>query len=317
MPDIPALKRAAVRIIPVLFYALLILFLALYLRKVDFARLAHLHVSWAYLALSVMLALIARYLGTFIWFLILRSLGARKLRLEGQLVYVYAKAWLGRYIPGTAPWILGKIYFASRHGLSKQKLAISSLLEAGLQIVTLLAFSLLLLSFDSRLDVLGDGFKLLMVAVAIVGAVVVSPPVYNRLIGLAFRFLKGQKLEADNVVANQTILRGSLLYLLDAGLNGVSLFLIAKSIDPGLAYHNIVFVIGAASLATAASMLAVFAPAGIGVRESIQLVLFALIMPKDLALAVTIAMRLWSVGIDLLFFACSWLLGHASAKRLE
>ena len=166
------------RTVPVLFYALLILFLVLYLHKVDFARLAHLHVTWGYIGVSIVLALLARYLGTFIWFMILRSLGASNLRLEGQLVYVYAKAWLGRYIPGTAPWILGKIYFASRHGLSKQKLAISSLLEAGLQVVTLLAFSLLL-SFDSRLDVLGSGFKLLMLLVAIVGAVVVSPPVYN------------------------------------------------------------------------------------------------------------------------------------------
>lgn len=315
MPDKRALKRAAIRTIPLLFYAVLVLFLVLYLRKVDFARIAHLQVSWGYFVLSVALALLARYLGTFIWFLILRSLGATKLRMEGQLVYVYAKAWLGRYIPGTAPWILGKIYFASRHGLSKQKLAISSLLEAGLQIVTLLAFSLLLLSFDSRLDVLGSGFKLLMVAVAIIGAIVVSPPVYNRLIGLAFKLLKHQELEQDNVVSKRTILSGSLLYLVDAALNGLSLFFIAKSIDPALAYHNIVFVIGGASLATAASMLAVFAPAGIGVRESIQLVLFSLIMPKDLALAVTIAMRLWSVGIDLLFFASARLFARSDLRH--
>lgn len=55
-------------------------------------------------------------------------------------------------------------------------------------------------------------------------------------------------------------------------------------------------------------MLAIFAPSGIGVREGIQLVLFSLIMPKELALAVTIITRLWSVGMDFVFFGLSRLI---------
>ena len=92
------------------------------------------------------------------------------------------------------------------------------------------------------------------------------------------------------------------MYLIDAMINGLSLFFIAKGVDPGLSYSNIVFAMGTASLAGAASMLAIFAPSGLGVREGIQLVLFSLIMPKELALAVTVITRLWSVGIDVAFF---------------
>jgi uncharacterized membrane protein YbhN (UPF0104 family) len=103
-------------------------------------------------------------------------------------------------------------------------------------------------------------------------------------------------------------MRGASLYLADAVVNGLSLFFIAKAVDPSLAYGNIVFAMGAASLAGAASMLAVFAPSGLGVREGIQLVLFSLIMPKDLALAVTVITRLWSVAMDLAFFGISRLL---------
>ncbi len=75
---------------------------------------------------------------------------------------------------------------------------------------------------------------------------------------------------------------------------------------------------GAASLAGAASMLAIFAPSGIGVREGIQLVLFSLIMPKELALAVTIITRLWSVGMDFVFFGLSRLIaGKAVTTPLD
>jgi len=298
-------RRWASRLVPLLFYALLLVFLGLYLRSVDFSKLVHLHFSWWYLLLASLLALLKNYLGAITWFVILRSLGATDLQLHKQLIYVYAKAWMGRYIPGTAPWILGKIYFASQHGISKQKLAVSSLLEGGLQIVTMLVFSLALLITDRRLDVLGNDFKLLMVGVAVAGIVILSPRIFNRLVGTAYKLLRRKELADEHLASNSTIIRGASMYLVDAAINGLSLFFIAKGVDPALSYSNIIFAMGAASLAGAASMLAIFAPSGLGVREGIQLVLFSLIMPKELALAVTIITRLWSVGIDVAFFGLS------------
>lgn len=306
------LRKLLTRLVPPVFYALLIIFLALYLRSVDFSKLAHLHLNWWYLGLASVLALVTRYMGTFTWFTILKTLGATDLHLQKQLIYVYAKAWMGRYIPGTAPWILGKIYFASKHGISKQKLAVSSLLEGGLQVVTMLVFALALLVFDKRLDVLGDGFKALMIGVAIVGIIVLIPKVFNRLITLTYRLLRRKELPVEHLARPRTIISGASLYLVNAVINGLSLFFIAKGVDPGLSYSNIAFAMGAASLAGAASMLAIFAPSGLGVREGIQLVLFSLVMPKELALAVTVITRLWSVGIDFVFFGLSRILATRS-----
>ncbi|HSX16191.1 MAG TPA: lysylphosphatidylglycerol synthase domain-containing protein, partial [Candidatus Saccharimonadales bacterium] len=245
----PRFRVWAGRLVPVVFYTLLLIFLALYLRSIDFSKLADLTLNWWYLALASVLALSKNFVGTFTWFVILRSLGARDLHLQRPLIYVYAKAWLGRYIPGTAPWILGKIYFASQHGISKQKLAVSSLLEGGLQIVTMLVFSLALLVFDSRLDVLGDGFKVLMLAVAAVGIVVLTPAIYNRLVNVAYKFMRGKRIDAENQATRKTVFQGATLYLADAIINGLSLFFIAKAVDPSLAYSNIIFAMGAGSLA--------------------------------------------------------------------
>jgi uncharacterized membrane protein YbhN (UPF0104 family) len=310
----PQLRKWAGRLVPIVFYGLLILFLALYLRSLDFSKLASVELNWWYLLLASVLALTNRYVGTFTWFTILRTLGATDLHLHRHLIYVYAKAWMGRYIPGTAPWILGKIYFASQHGISKQKLAVSSLLEGGLQIVTMLVFSLALLVFDRRLDVLGSGFKLLMLLVAAAGVVVLAPSIYNRLVNIAYKLLRHKSIDAENLTTQRTIVQGASLYLVDAVINGLALFFVAKAVDPSLSYHNIAFVMGAGSLAGAASMLAIFAPSGLGVREGIQLVLFSLIMPKELALAVTIITRLWIVAIDFAFFALSRLIAGKPSK---
>lgn len=313
--QLAVLRKWAQRLVAPIFYVLLVVFLALYLRSVDFSNLAHIQFNWWYLALASLLGLVKNYVGTFTWFVILKSLGARDLHLQKPLIYVYAKAWMGRYIPGTAPWILGKIYFASQHGVPKQKLAVSSLLEGGLQIVTMLVFSLALLVFDKRLDVLGGGFKALMLAVAAAGIVVIAPPIYNRIVGLAYKVLRRKSLDAENRATTGTIVQGASLYLADALINGLSLFFIAKAVDPSLAYSNLVFAMGAGSLAGAASMLAIFAPSGLGVREGIQLVLFSLIMPRELALAVTVVTRLWSVGIDFLFLGTSRLIAGKSVVQ--
>jgi len=124
--------------------------------------------------------------------------------------------------------------------------------------------------------------------------------------------VRRKTLDPEHLATFQTVLWGTSLYLANAIVNGLSLFFIAKGVDPSLAYSNILFAMGAASLAGAASMLAIFAPSGLGVREGIQLVLFSLIMPKELALAVTIITRLWSVGIDFVFFGLSKLIAGRS-----
>jgi uncharacterized membrane protein YbhN (UPF0104 family) len=294
------------RLAPIAFYALLVIFLYIYLRSIDFDKFQHAHFVWGYIGLASLLGLIGRYWQVFIWLVLLTSLGATDLtRHTAQLTYVYAKSWLGRYIPGTAPWILGKIYFASQHGISKQKLAVSSLLEGGLQITVTMAVAAIMLLLDSRLDVI-EGSTKLLIGVVLLGCIIaVLPPVFNRLISVAYRLLRHKTLAMEHLATNGTVTKGVLLYTVGALLNGLSLFFVAKAVDPSLSYHNIWFVMAAGNLSAAASMLAIFAPSGLGVREGIQLVLLSVIMPTELALLVVVATRLWSVLLDFVFFGFS------------
>jgi len=302
------------RIITPLFYGIVIVFLVYYLTSLDIDELRNINfLIWAMLV-SVAFGLLTRYWGAFIWFFILRSLGASNLHENRiRLVYVYAKSWLGRYVPGTAPWILGKIYFASKLGISKNKLAISSVLEAGLQIVVTLALSLMVLLLDSRFSVIPSSARVLMTAALFVCIIAMVPTVFNTIVGHAYKLIKKKSLSIEDKIDGSMALRGMALYAIGAIINGLSLFFIAKGVYPSLPYESMLYIISVGNLAGVLGMMAVFVPSGIGVREGIQLVLLSAIMSTEIALIITIATRLHGVLIDVAFYSVSLL--HTKVSR--
>lgn len=289
--------------VSILFFVIVAIFLILYLKRIDIQKLREVHLSWTFIAVASVFALAGRYWSILVWFVLLKSLGAKNIENhKASLAYVFAKSWMGRYIPGTAPWILGKIYFASKHGISKNKLAVSSLLEGGLQITVTIAISFVMLLLDSRLRIISGGLKLFMLAVLLGCVITIMPPVFNRMVSIAYKIIKKKTLDTEHLASGKTILRGSSLFIIGALLSGLSLFFIAKAVYPSLGIHDMLYVMGASNLAGAMGMLAVFVPSGIGVRDGILLLLLSAIMPTELALVITVIGRLWSVVMDLVFF---------------
>lgn len=299
------LFKPLLKVFPYIFYGLLIAFLIIYVEKLDWSRLNDIDLGVTLAIIATLLALLSRYWGAFIWIILLRNLGATNLQPQLlPLLYVYAKSWLGRYIPGTAPWILGKIYFASKLGVSKNKLAVSSLLEGGLQILVTLVIAIIILLFDSRIsEVISTQFEILMIITLLIGVLTVLPPVFNRLFALVYKLIKRKTFPAQHYATPKTITQGTLLYVIGSLLGGLSFFFIAKSVYAPLAYSDLLFVLGLSNLANAVSMLAIFAPSGVGVREGIQVALLSLIMPVEFALLIAVITRIWSILVDFLFYS--------------
>lgn len=302
------------RLLPILFYVLLIVFLVLYIKSIDFAKLTSINILWWFLLLGLVIDVIGRYWMVFIWLSILKGLGARNLTDIAGLAYVYSKSWLGRYIPGTAPWILGKIYFASKHGVEKGKLAISSLLEAALQIIVMLAFSLFALALDPRLDIIAPETKFMMITLLIACLIFLLPPVFNYFMNLAHRIIKKKPLNRQNYANARTIGRGAALYLVSAVFTGLTFFFITKSVDPGVEYTNLLFIMAIANLSGALGMLAIFVPSGLGVREGVQLLLLTIVVSPEHAIVIAVVARLLSVVSDLSFFSITKLASLRSTR---
>ena len=292
-------------IIPYLFWLLVLAFLVLYLRTIDYAMLSNTTFEWGLVTAALVVSIGARYWGANVWLIILRSLGAENIRYSRELVHVYAKSWLGRYIPGTAPWILGKIYFAAQKGVSKQKLAVGSLLEAMLQVLTQLIIALCLILLGTGATISDPFIGAIVIVSLVVFSVLLIPRVFNFFLQKAYRMVRKKDFPSEHLATFTVIKRGFLLYLITAAEAGVVLYLTSVAIGLPVEATDLTYLIGATTLAGAVGMLAIFVPSGIGVREGVLIALLAPVIGVENAVVVTIATRIISVITDLLFYVFS------------
>ena len=303
------------RLVTVSFYLAITVFLVWFIQRLNFAILQPQRPGWVALSAATICGLMFRYSGVAAWLLILRGLGAARPINLAELVYVYAKSWLGRYLPGKVTWILGKIYFASELGLDRAKLAVASFYEAALQVAVVLFLSLVLLAIDPRLNVLAPGSRVILLGVSVLLLIAIWPGVFNRSAEWIYRRMqRGGAAVLAARLDPTTLLSAGSVNALGFVLSGAGYFFLAKAIYPNLGMQHIIFVAGAFNLAGAIGILSVFAPSGIGVREAIQLILLPVVMPAEMALVVTVAARFWSLAVDGVFFAISWL-ARLAGKR--
>lgn len=287
------------------FIALIVLFFVLYLKDIDTSVFSQIEVQYPLLIAATLISLLFRYWGVFVWQVVLSSLGEKSLPNYWILASIYSKAWMARYIPGTVAWIGSKIYLASKHGISKSRLAVSSLVEAGSQIVATLSVSLVILGLDPRLDVISSEMKLTMVLLGVAGTLSLYPPFFNFIIRKAYSTIRRKSAYDELSINISSVVRSYLLYVIGAVITGAGNYLLAASLSPDVSSGMFWYIIGATSLAGALGMATPFVPSGLGVRDGIQLVLLSIILPKEIALVITVASRLWSAAVDVLFYAAT------------
>jgi glycosyltransferase 2 family protein len=302
------LKTILSRVFAPLFYVALVIGAIFYVQGIDWNSIHLDQISWSWVLIAVVLALFQRYGYAFIWLFLLKRLGASIGGQTREFVAVYAKSWLGRYIPGGVTWIFGKIFFANRLGVSATKLGVSSFLESVLQIISILISALIMLAFDPNIQAIGWWVIPALVAAALIGLASVYPPVFNRVLQVSYRKVRKVEIDADSLPGIKTIALGLVAFLATSILSGVQVFCIAKAITPELVLSDIFFIVGISNLFSAASMLAVFAPAGLGVQELMAVFLALVIGPAAAGLTVVI-LRLFSILMDLAF------LGSAMTAR--
>ena len=296
------LKSHSGTIFAVSFYGLLAIFLFLYIDRLDFSQIEAININWYYILAATVFGIFTRYFSAYTWVAILRKLGTANISYSVELINVYAKAWLGRYIPGKAPWILGKIYFASKHGISKNKLAVSSLLEGGLQIAVTFAIAFSILVVDTRTDFIDPWIRLALFGVLVACIISITPAVFNRVLAFIYKVLRKKEFDTSHHIDGATIFTGVKLYTIASAAGGISLFLVAKAVYPEIAWQDFLYIFGVSNLANAFSMLAIFAPSGIGVKEGIQVLLLSAIMPVEIALSIAVISRIWSIAVDFIFY---------------
>ena len=298
------------RWVSLLFYAAFLIFLILYLRGLDFSKMVSLQLEPVYLLLAFPIALLVRFMLSMGWMLLIRQYG-EPVNSYFELNYVYAKAWLGKYIPGKVAWIAGKVYFAAEHGINKKILTVTAVVEAGIQMLTALGVAFLFLLLSGRFSEIDSNLLIFSAICFVVILFFFIPPIFTYFISTALLIFRRERLSEEQKLGVVPFFKISGLYTLTHAMGSVPFFCLIETVYPELVLSSF-FYLGAISLLSGVlGTLAIFAPSGLGVREGVQLLLLAPVLPKEVVVVAVLFSRIWSVTLDLLFYAISLALSYS------
>lgn len=84
-----------------------------------------------------------------------------------------------------------------------------------------------------------------------------------------------------------------------------------------LEYQNFIFVISSGTMAFLIGLVTVFAPSGVGVRDSILIYLLGIIMPLPIALVATVLIRILAVLSEFFLIGLAYLVDLKNNKVNE
>lgn len=300
--EAPPRPSRARRAITIAFYVIVAALLALYVSRLDLGALANLRLDWTLLAAGLAAGLLQRMLLPLVWVVIVRDLGVT-IRRYAAYNFVYAKAWLGRYVPGKVAMVAARVYFAEELGASRSVIGVSSIAEIGAYLLVTGGVGLIgVASLAGSMDVIDAYWPFALAMVALL-SVLLWPPVFNGGVRLLLRLLR-RPVDGVPKVGFRTLLWAVGCSLVVSMLTGAVAVLLGGAVDRA-AFDHPLFLFGAYNLAGALGMAFVIAPSGIGAREAIQLPLFTMVLSPEAALAVVLLCRVAEVVTDGLFYGVS------------
>ena len=231
-----------------------------------------------------------------LWGRLVRDLGGPQLPVWTS-VRVFMVANLGRYVPGKIWQIAGLAYLAKREGVPASVATGAAILGQGIALIgaTLVGMGALL-GTNGLWQQIGWGGRIASFGVAgtIIGAVVI-PPVFRRVVELWFRVTRTEAPD-EGLGPGNVGLRWLILYVMNWGIYATAFWLLYLSFGEWRAFSQVGPAFAAAYVA---GYIAVFAPAGAGIREGVLVVLLQPIMAREAAVVLAIIARLWTTAVEL------------------
>jgi len=271
-------------------------------------------VSWGWWApAALVLFVIAVAVSGWLWGRIVARLGVAPMPAS-ESIRVHFSSWLLKYIPGQAGFVVNKVAWGKRRGLSRLLVLISVVYEN---------VFLLLGSTVPMLGILlvaraGDGeisyAVWFAVAAALPLAVLLHPPVFHRIVNLLARRTLKRNVPAEYFLPTASAWRYQLAFLLPRLINGIGVVAIAVGVADA-APSSWLPLVAAYAIAGAVGIMAVFVPSGLGVRESVFVLFAASYLGLEQAIIVSLAARVLATVADVLIAGVYGLLTTALRRQ--
>jgi uncharacterized membrane protein YbhN (UPF0104 family) len=232
-----------------------------------------------------------------------------------RLAKVFVYSWIGRYLPGKVAYVVGRFYLGRSVGVPSPALVGSIAYENVLLLVAALALASLTLvpSLAAESESVLPYLALPVLAVGVM--VALQPPVLRRGLHFVLRLLGREPLEADWLLPPRRMGKVIALYFAVFCLSGAGFYLIIVSLT-SYSPRYLPLAVGIYTLAGVLGMFAIFAPAGIGVREGFMVGLLQFTMPLEVAILVSLVARAWATIVDLLLVVGCFVYDYVSGDRI-
>jgi hypothetical protein len=288
---------------------------------VDLASLGTLEVDeWSprpILFLSSCVVLVMGYLlSASIWGRIVRDLGGPRLPVMTS-VRVFMVANLGRYVPGKVWQVAGLAYLAKREGVPASVATGAAILGHGIALLgaALVGVGALFGVNEFWRPIGWAGWVIGIGAALAIVAVVVVPSLFRGVVAFWFRLTRTEP-PGDGLSGNAG-LRWLALYVVNWGIYATAFWLLYLSLGE---WQTFLQVGPAFAAAYVAGYIAVFAPAGAGIREGVLVVLLQPIMAREAALVLAVIARLWTTALELIpaaLLAAGWRRSRETQETAE
>jgi glycosyltransferase 2 family protein len=266
---------------------------------------AHLEALLAAVVVGALLYGVAGFLLSSAWY---QLLGAGSATASIRCHHaVYGRTQIAKYLPGNVFHLVGRQVMGRRLGHGQARLALASLLEVLLLVLTAAALSLPIVW--RWLD-----HGLLWIAGLAAPVLVLIAARWGGRHALGLRDLAASEARGFSPALSR-LLRAAALHALFFLLVAAVFWMLARSVsDPGDASIDLAASVPVVALAWLVGFATPGSSAGIGVREAVLIAALDGTLGAPASALIALALRLVTVGGDVVFFALGMILGLADGR---
>ncbi|MEK7524083.1 MAG: lysylphosphatidylglycerol synthase domain-containing protein [Patescibacteria group bacterium] len=309
------MKKIALNIASVLIIIALFYFLGReFLKNWSQIRSFPLHFDLLWLFWATAAYFITFFLLSIGWTLILKSLHYPISLTHAFLFFIITQP--AKYIPGKIWIAVARMKFMHPLGIPNSVTLLSTGAEGVLEI---LAGSYISLVAILQIPGLGKFSVIGTIIISLLGVVLLIPKVFYAIINLYLKLAKREPIHATGHAKFAELLFLQIVYLIGMFGVGLAQVLFLKSFTH-VSPHQFPLLISIGSFSYVASILAIFTPGGLGVREGIWYLALKGISAPHIAIIFALASRIWTVVAEALFLFIAlpilWLEKRRNKKSL-
>jgi glycosyltransferase 2 family protein len=238
---------------------------------------------------------------TIIWYLITKLNACNIDLFETIKLRVYAE--FGKYIPGKIFSYGILLYSYEKRAISKKIIGLCSFQELIISNLAVIIISLISIFFTNIPEL--NKYKIFFIIILSFCFLILHPKILLPISNFLLKLLKKESMETPFSFWNTFFVL--FLYTINWLFFGLAFYFFINSIIV-FSFNNYFYSTGAFALSGLIGFLAIFAPAGLGVREGVLILTLSYIIPSAVASIIAITSRIWITIADIIIFLAIFIL---------